>query len=176
MTEEGVELEAAPRRSGLVLLLIRTPFNLLLRGWTIADLQRAIQAATVPRQFKIKVRDNVLILRKYGGPAPLNTGWAVKARMDETSDGVRLTGHQCYLSDRIYFALFAMFSMFLVGVAVWIAIAEGPGSNGVVGCLVVAIMPGLLALLIVALQPTAVARQEERATQILRGILDGVEE
>lgn len=172
MADESVGLKVAPRRSGLVLLLTRTPFSLLLRGHTVADLESAIPAATVPRQFKVKVRDSALILRKYGGPAPLATGWAVKARMEDTVDGVRLTGHQCYLSDRIYFAGFALCSIFLLGVAGWIAINEGAGSGGVTGCLLVALMPGLLALLILALQPAAVARQQERTRQILSGILE----
>jgi hypothetical protein len=172
MTGECVELKIAPRPSGLALMFRRTPFNLLLRGCTIADLDAAIPAATMPRQLKVKVRDSMLILRKYGGPQPLNTGWAVKARMEEAVDGVRLTGHQCYLSDRILFAFFASFSMVLVGVAAWIAINVGLGSAGVTGCLVVASMPGLLALLMVALQPRAVAQQDQRAKQILRDILE----
>jgi hypothetical protein len=174
MTDESVELENAPRPSGLALMSQRTQFNVVLRGCTIADLEVAMPAATVPRQFKVKVRNGMLILRKYGGPQPLNTGWAVKARMEDAVDGVRLTGHQCYLSDRIYFAFFACFSMVLVGVAVWIAINEGLGSAGFTGCLVVATVPGLLALLMVALQPRAVAKQDERAKQILRGILEAV--
>jgi len=171
MTDESVELKIAPRRSGFALLLTRTPFNLVLRGCTIADLQSAIPAATVPRQFKVMVRDSVLILRKYGGPQPLNTGWAVKAQMEETVDGVQLTGHQCYLSDRLYFVFFATFSLVLFGVAAWIAMNEGLGSAGFTGCLVVASMPGLLALLIVVTQRRAVARQDERSRQIIRGIL-----
>jgi hypothetical protein len=39
---------------------------------------------------------------------------------------------------------------------------------------VVASLPGLLALVMVALQPRAVVRQDERAKQILRGILEAV--
>jgi hypothetical protein len=135
-------------------------------------LQAAIPVATVPRPFKVKVRDSVLILRKYGGPGDLDTGWAVKAQMEETIDGVRLNGRQCYLSARVYFAGFAIFSMVLLGLAVWIAMTEGLGSAGVTGCLAVASVPGLLALLMVALQPGAVARQEERSKQIIRGVLE----
>jgi hypothetical protein len=171
MTEESFDLKAAARRSGLAVMLRRTTFNVVLRGCTITDLQAAIPSATVPRQFTVKVRDGVLILRKFGGPQPLATGWAVKARMEETVDGVRLTGHQCYLSDRLYFAFLATFSVSLVGVAAWIASNEGLGSAGVTGCLAVATLPGLLALLVVALQPRAVAKQDERSKQIIRRIL-----
>lgn len=172
MPDESVALKFAPRRSGLALLLTRTPFNMVLSGCTLADLQAAIPAARVPRRFKVKARDNVLILRKYGGSQPLNTGWAVKAQMEETVDGVRLSGHQCYLSDRLYFALFAIFSMILLGVAAWVANTEGLGSAGFTGCLVLASMPGLLALLIVATQPRTVARQDEKSKQIIRDILE----
>jgi hypothetical protein len=172
MTEESVALEPAPRRSGLMLLLTRTPYSDLLRGCTANEFRAAVSAAVVPRQFRVRVRDDLLTLRKYGGAAPLATGWAVKARLEETVDGVRLTGHQCYLSDRLYFAFFAIFTILLLGVALWIALDEGPGAGGVVGCLVVAMLPGLLALLIVTLQPTMVARQEGRAREMLRGILE----
>jgi hypothetical protein len=172
MTGESVELEIAPRRNGLVLLLTRTPFDLLLRGCTIAEVQAAMPAATVPRMFKLKLRDSMLILRKYHGSQPLNTGWAARAQMEESVDGVRLAGHLCYLSDRIYFAFFSIVAMLVLGVAAWFAINEGLGSAGFTGCLLVASPPALLALLVVATQPRGVAKNEETAKQMLRGIFE----
>lgn len=172
MTEKSVEPQTAARRSGLALLLTRTPFDLVLRGCTADHLRAAVPAASLPRQVRVKVREDELVLRKYGGPQPMNTGWAIKARMEETVDGVRLTGHQCYLADRIYAAWFAVMAMVVLGIAAWFAVTEGLGSPGLIGCLVVACIPGLLAVLVVATQPKAVARQDERSKQIIRGLLE----
>lgn len=167
----GAEGEVARSRNGLALLLKRMPFHHLLRGCTRTHVEAAVQAANMPPQFRVKVRGDVLILRKYGGPAPLNTGWAVKARMEETADGVLLTGHQCYLSDRLYFAAFTAFSAFLLSIVASLVITKGPDAE-LIPRLVLALVPGLLALLILVLQPSAVSRQEERAVQLLNGLLE----
>jgi hypothetical protein len=163
--------QPTPRRSGLALLLTRTPFEQMLPGCSREDLQAAVSTADLPRAFTVKVREDRLILRKYGGPSTLATGWAVKARLEETAGGIRLAGHQCYLSDRIYFGFFTAFAVALVGVAAGIAVNDGPGDAGVVACLVLAAIPGLLALLIAALQPRAVARQDRRAKEMLASLV-----
>jgi hypothetical protein len=169
MASDTAGFEMAPRRSGFALFLRRTTFTLLLQGCTIADLHEAIPAPTLPREFNLRARDSVLILRNYGGGS---TPWSVKAQMEDTIDGVRLTGRLRYLLDRIYFAGCAIATIVLLAVAAGIAVSQGPGSGGFITCLVGAMVLGLVALSALAMQPSVVAKKEERAKQILYAMLE----
>lgn len=149
-------------------MLRRTPFDLLLRGCTLADLQAAIPTATLPRNFRIKVRENVLLLRFYGEPAVNASPWSVKAKIEETVDGVRLTGRLRYLLDRIMFVFLVIFDVFLLGVAVHVASSGGVRNPSFGLCVVtVIILAGILVLLV-----SAVADRNEEAQRILRGIVE----
>jgi hypothetical protein len=149
-------------------MLRQTPFELVLPGCTVAELQAAIPAATLPREFNAKVRDGILLLRNYGGAA---TPWSVKARMEQAPDGVRLSGRLRYLLDRIYFAGCVLMAAILLAVAAGVAISQGTSNGGFGTCVTGAIVLGLVAFFAVKLQPGAVAKKEQRAQEVLRGIL-----
>ena len=170
MRDELTDVDV-PRRSGLGVLFRWTPFTLLLRGCSVADVAAATTSATLPRSYRLRITDDGLLLRYYGGGSPMDPAWSVRAGMEQTTEGVLLTGEQRYLLDRIYFCFFTTMTVavlaivgFLAGRAVW---------DGVVACLVVSLIPGGLAALVYALAPTTVARQDRRAKQLLQEAVGG---
>ena len=170
MPGETVELSTKPRRSALALMLGRVPFTLLLRGCSVARMQAAAPTVTVPRSYRVKARDGELFLRNYG--APMSPTWSVKTRMEDTVDGVQLTGRLRGALDRCYFCLFALMAM--IGVAATVAAGIGHGLDdsaflaGVIGSI---LLCGA-ALCLLLLHPGVLVKREQAATELLCSIFE----
>lgn len=169
MSAREVEAETQ-RRSALGVLLRRTPFSMVLPGCTVAGIQAAAKEAEVPRSWRLRARDGVLVLRNYGDGV-YNMTWSVKARMEQTTDGVRLEGRLRYLGERLMAGMLVVFVLLLLGVGAWLGISDGPRHHEFVGALGAGAVMALPTLFVLAPLPGTARRQQARAKEILRAAL-----
>ncbi len=159
-----------PRRSALAVLLRRTPFTLVLPGCTVAGVEAAARDAEVPRSWRLRVRDGVLVLRNYGDGVYVMT-WSVKAQLEQTPEGVRLAGRLRYLGSRLQTGMLVLFVLFLFGVGAWLGLTHGPRHHEYAGALGAGAVMALPTLFILALLPGTARRQQARMKQLLHDLL-----
>lgn len=169
MPVDAVDAEER-RRSALAVLLRRTPFSMLLPGCTVAGVEADAKTAEVPRSWRLKTRDDVLVLRNYGDGLYTMT-WTVKARMEQTADGVRLEGRLCYLGTRLMDGMWIALVLFLLGVGAWLGITNGSRDNEYLGALGASAVMALPTLFSLWLLPGTERRHQARAKEILRDAL-----
>ena len=151
-------------------MLRRVPFTLLLRDCSVAGVQAAAPTVHVPRNYKVRARDGELFLRNYG--APMSPTWSVKARMEEATDGVQLTGHLRGALDRCYFCLFALLAMLAVGATAATGIGHGLDDGAFLAEFIFSILLCGVALLLLLLHPGVLAKREQAAKEMLRDLFE----
>lgn len=100
--------------------MLRVPFDLLLPRVSTSDVRR--RAAELPRrqEVRVRVRDDVLVARRWGPGTHASGHSVLRARLTEEPDGVRVRG------------AVAPSGLDLALVAIWLAAAVGIASLGAV--------------------------------------------
>lgn len=117
-----------------------TPFSLRLPRCTVEDLRagaalsRREQEARHPR-YRVRVDDDVLLL-KHLPRGRFPTPWTLRARIEQTAGGVRLTGTIRNPVRTVAYGLFTLGGVGLTVLGAVILAAEGPSDPGGWTCLV----------------------------------------